>query len=55
VVAHHALAVVDDAPSVAGQEPARRDGVEVTPRVHPIATRHAATIACSWLVPMPLT
>src|SRR4029079_2660791 len=44
VMAHHALSVVDDAPPVAGEQTARRDGVEVTPRVHSVATRHAGQL-----------
>jgi hypothetical protein len=42
---HHLLVVVDDAPPVAGEQAARRDGVQVTPRIHAVATRHAQSLA----------
>jgi hypothetical protein len=43
-MAHHPFVVVDDAPPVAGEQTARRDRVQVTPRIHPVATRHASEL-----------
>ena len=44
-MAHHPFVVVDDAPPVAGEQTARRNCVQVTPWIHPVATRHAQSLA----------
>jgi hypothetical protein len=41
VMAHDLAGVINEAAAVAGEQPTRGDGVEVTPRVNSVAPRHA--------------